>query len=98
MHGACVCGALKFDAGFGVDGVRHVNLDGEALNHARGSCGHLFFNGGGGAVDVDAQGAGLNAHDGEHACAERGGDEVGGGEAFAFALVVLGRVGGEFGA
>lgn len=98
MHGAGVCGALELDAGFGVDVVRDVNLHGESLDHARGCCGHLFINGGGGAVDVDAKGAGLNAEDGEDACAEGGGDEVGGGEAFAFALVVLGRVGGELGA
>ncbi len=89
--------ALELELVLGADGVGYVDLNGEALDHARGGGGHLFFDGGGGSGDFEVEGAGLDTHDGEHAGAERGGDEVGGGEALAAALIVGGGVGAEFG-
>jgi hypothetical protein len=95
VDGAGVGGALELLLVFGGDGVRDVDLDGEAFDHAGGGGGHLLFDGGGGAGEVDLEGAGHDAHDGEHAGAEGGGDEVGGGEGFAAALVIGRGVGGE---
>jgi len=97
VNGAGVGSAFEFQLVFGGDGVRHVDFDGKAFDHAWGGGGHFLFDGGGGPGDIDFQGAGHDAHDGEHAGAERGGDEVGGREAFAAALVVLGGIGIEFG-
>ena len=96
VNRAGVGGAHEFLLVLGSYGVRHVDVDDKALDHARGGGGHLLFDGGGGSGDIDFQGAGHDAHDGEHAGAERSGDEVGGREAFAAALVVLGGIGNEF--
>ena len=90
-------GAFEFQPILWGDWLRYVDLHGKALDHARGGGGHLLFDGGGGSGDIDFQRAGQDAHHGEHAGAERGGDEVGGREALAAALVVLGGVGIEFG-
>jgi hypothetical protein len=97
VDGAGVGGALELLLVLGGDGVGDVDLDGQALDHARGGGGHLLFDRGGGAGDVEVKGAGHDAHDGEHAGAEGGGDEVGGGEGFAAALIVGRGVGGELG-
>lgn len=77
---AGVGGADEFLLVLGAHGMRHVDIYGEAPDHARGGGGHLLFDGGGGAGDIDFEGAGHDAHHGEHAGAERGGHEVGGGE------------------
>ena len=97
VDGAGVGGALEFLLVLGGDWVGDVDLDCEAFDHARGGGGHLFFDVGGGAGDVEGEGTGHDAHDGEHAGAEGGGDEVGGGEGFAAALVIGGGIGGEVG-
>ena len=55
--------------------------------------GHVFGDVDLKTAEVDAEVAGLDPHDGHHTAPERGGYEVGGGEALALALVVGGGVG-----
>ena len=98
VHGAGVGGALELLPVFEAEGLGYVDLHGQALDLSWHGGGHFFFDGCCGAGDVDVQRAGHDAHDREHASAERGCDEVCGGEAFAAALIVLGGVGCEFSA
>lgn len=56
----------------------------------------LFYSDGRrGPSDIDVQGAARDTHHREHPSAERGRDQVFGGEALAAALIVLGGVGVE---
>ena len=98
VDGAGVGCAFELLLVFGSDGVGDVDLDGEGCDAAWGGGCHVLVDRGGGAGDVEVEGAGHDAHDGEHAGAEGCGDEVGGGKAFAAALIVFGGVGVEFGA
>ena len=97
MHGAGMGGAFKALLVLVGNVVGHVDFSGEAADPAGGHGGHVFFDDGRRAGHVDAVSAGDDAHGGEDAGAERRSDEVGGGEAFAAALVVPGGVCGEGG-
>ena len=97
VDGAGVDGSFELELVFGGEDLGDVNLNREAGDPAWRGGGHLFFDGCGGAGDVEREGAGHDAHDAQHAGAEGGGDEIGGGEAFAAALVVRWGVGDEGG-
>jgi len=74
---------------------RDADLGGEARNAADGGADHFLLHGNGGAFQVDRVTLREDAHDGEHARAERRGDEVRRGEGFAAAVIVGGRIGEE---
>ncbi len=66
----------------------HFNADRELGDAAWGVRSHDFFDVDSHAVDIQARRVGLDSHDGCHAARESGGEEVGGREAFAAAVVV----------
>ena len=76
----------------------HVKMNSQSRDAADRGLGHMFFHGDAGASKIDIHRTRGNTHDGEDAGAESGGDKVGGGEAFAFAVVVFGGVGVKAGA
>jgi len=95
MHRAGFGRALHDDRRFRVVRDRHGDLQRQLGDAAWHVGGHDFFDLDAHAGDVDAERVCLDAHDCGHATRERGGDEVGGREAFAAALVVDGGIGGE---
>ena len=97
VDGAGVGGSLQFFHVLRAELAGHMNLDCQALDPSRRCDGHLFLHCCGGADDVDAQRTGHDAHDREHASPKRGCDQIRRGKALAAALIVLGRVGINFG-
>ena len=90
--------SFEFGLVFFADRVGDADRDGELVNHSERAAGHFFFDPGGCAGDVDVERSGQDAHRCQHAAAEGGGDEIGGGESLAASVIVFGRVGGEHGA
>lgn len=77
-----------------VDG--HMNIHRQLADPADRGRNHLLADADGYAGQVDPLVAGDDAHDGEDAGAQAGGDEVGGGEGFALAAVVHRSISVEF--
>lgn len=96
VHGACVRHAFEDLLVFG--GVAFVGHFDFHLDYrdASGVGAHGFGDFRFGAGDVQTVEVGVDAHGGEDAGAECRGTEIGGGEGFAFSVVVFRRVGDEF--
>jgi hypothetical protein len=95
VDGAGVGGAFEEFAFGVVGGEGHVEIDFEFEDAAGGVLGHMFADLDLEAFHGDVFSLGDDAHDGGHAGAEGGGYEIGGGEGFAFAVVIEGGIRGE---
>ena len=95
VDGAAAGGAFEeFSVGVG-GGKRDGEVELEALDPARLVVRHEFTDGDGHPFDGDFLALGDDADDGGHAGTERGGDEIGGREGLAAAVVVERGVGDE---
>ena len=97
-HGAGVRHTFEdFFVFVGVAFVGHRDDDLDKGDAARVGA-HCLGDFGRGTGDVQTVEVGVDAHGGEDAAAECRGTKVGGGKGFAFAVVVFGSVGDDFGA